>query len=298
MVAMRGWILVLVGLTGCAFEQGAFPDGGLVDGVVVDARLDGPSPEPDMDGDGVPDATDNCPAMPNAGQADEDGDLRGDVCDNCPHIANGNQANGDGDGVGDACDPRPGSPDQIRLFLPFNDPSELTDWMQAGTNANFVVAGGALEQRGATDLAILWRNDLGFTDYFATTRVTYLSLVDNRQFRGAAVMTRFARMPMGDFGNGGGCGEMRDSQFNTGVPFLNAVVFNNGAYTNTANVGAGQVAVGHAQRYDARITNGNVLQCMVGGTAFTRNVSSFSGTGINFAVWGATAKFDYLIVID
>ncbi len=58
----------------------------------------------DGDGDGVPDANDNCPLAPNAGQADADADGRGDACDNCPAVANANQADADGDGVGDACE--------------------------------------------------------------------------------------------------------------------------------------------------------------------------------------------------
>ncbi|WP_437907034.1 DNRLRE domain-containing protein [Sorangium sp. So ce327] len=36
---------------------------------------------PDMDGDGVPDASDNCPAEPNAAQGDSDGDGLGNACD-------------------------------------------------------------------------------------------------------------------------------------------------------------------------------------------------------------------------
>ncbi len=40
-----------------------------------------PAPAPDTDGDGVPDADDNCVAIANADQADLDGDLEGDVCD-------------------------------------------------------------------------------------------------------------------------------------------------------------------------------------------------------------------------
>ena len=40
--------------------------------------------ENDTDGDGVPDAVDNCPAVPNPGQEDADGDGVGDVCDSCP----------------------------------------------------------------------------------------------------------------------------------------------------------------------------------------------------------------------
>lgn len=58
----------------------------------------------DTDGDGVPDAFDNCVVTPNPTQADADGDGVGDACDNCALVANPSQADGDGDGVGDACD--------------------------------------------------------------------------------------------------------------------------------------------------------------------------------------------------
>ena len=72
----------------------------------------------DSDGDGIPDATDNCPTVPNPDQKDTDGDGIGDACDpdddndtvpdttdNCPLVANPDQKDTDGDGVGDACDP-------------------------------------------------------------------------------------------------------------------------------------------------------------------------------------------------
>jgi hypothetical protein len=58
----------------------------------------------DTDGDGVPDATDNCPDDANPNQEDADGDGLGGVCDNCPTVYNPNQEDADGDGVGDACD--------------------------------------------------------------------------------------------------------------------------------------------------------------------------------------------------
>src|SRR5262245_46852814 len=38
---------------------------------------------PDRDGDGIPDAVDNCRNVPNADQADADGDKVGDACDMC-----------------------------------------------------------------------------------------------------------------------------------------------------------------------------------------------------------------------
>lgn len=82
----------------------------------VDGHLEGTAP-PDTDGDGVPDAEDNCPNEANTDQADGDGDGIGDACDadrdgdgvgngadNCPDLANANQADLDGDGLGDACD--------------------------------------------------------------------------------------------------------------------------------------------------------------------------------------------------
>ncbi len=71
----------------------------------------------DADGDGIPDAEDNCPLVANPDQADADADGLGDVCDpdddndgvldaddNCPLVANPDQADLDADGQGDACD--------------------------------------------------------------------------------------------------------------------------------------------------------------------------------------------------
>jgi thermitase len=72
----------------------------------------------DPDGDGVPNASDDCPTVSNPGQADTDGDGIGDACDpdidgdgvpnltdNCRTVANPTQADADRDGLGDACDP-------------------------------------------------------------------------------------------------------------------------------------------------------------------------------------------------
>lgn len=71
----------------------------------------------DSDGDGVDDFQDNCPTIPNPGQANSDNDALGDACDtdddndgliddidNCPLLANQDQSDIDGDLIGDVCD--------------------------------------------------------------------------------------------------------------------------------------------------------------------------------------------------
>lgn len=84
----------------------------------------------DSDGDGWPDAVDNCLAIPQSDQADADADGVGDACDrcligwdaqdadgdripdacdNCPHIVNADQLDDDRDGHGNACQSPPNS---------------------------------------------------------------------------------------------------------------------------------------------------------------------------------------------
>ena len=47
----------------------------------VRSEVPGESALSDVDGDGVPDTTDNCPQDYNPGQVDLDGDGEGDLCD-------------------------------------------------------------------------------------------------------------------------------------------------------------------------------------------------------------------------
>ena len=56
-----------------AYESTQHPSGFSING--------GASPDRDRDDDGAPDASDNCPTVPNADQADADGDATGDACE-------------------------------------------------------------------------------------------------------------------------------------------------------------------------------------------------------------------------
>lgn len=125
-----------------------------VDAAVSDA------PPTDLDGDGIANAADNCPARSNADQHDEDGDRVGDPCDNCPHVPNPTQTDaGEGaqpDGVGDACDPRPALPgDALLQFYSFHVPppgtSLIGTWVAAGDDYSFPGGYGELTVTGALD---------------------------------------------------------------------------------------------------------------------------------------------------
>lgn len=108
---------------------------------------------PDVDGDRIEDAKDNCPRKDNADQNDEDGDGRGDVCDQCPLVVDKDGDDFDKDGIGDACDPHPDNDrDCVVLVDTFRDPSILDDEWQ--------VTGGGFEARDG-DLVLHPNAELG-----------------------------------------------------------------------------------------------------------------------------------------
>ena len=68
---------------------------------------------------------------------DEDGDGVDDACDGCPHIPDPEQIDTDGDGVDDICDPNPTIPtESIALFDPFT--SLRPEWVLSGAMPTIV----------------------------------------------------------------------------------------------------------------------------------------------------------------
>jgi len=177
MMARAGGVLLacVLAAAACESEDNGVPpggDGGRQPDAATGGDGGGGGPDairadaggPDADGDGVPDADDNCPAIANSQQYDEDGDGVGDACDNCPTEANPlqedvleEQNGGTADGVGDACDPQPnGDGNTIAFFDGFNGGALGSEWNPlAGT---WAVSGGALAQTGTTRApsVLLW----------------------------------------------------------------------------------------------------------------------------------------------
>jgi len=91
----------------------------------------------DLDGDGVDDGVDNCPAVSNANQADTDGDGIGNACDNCPFDRNPTQANADGDAVGDICDNCPQCPNTDQADSDHDDCGDACEPTGAGRCEQF-----------------------------------------------------------------------------------------------------------------------------------------------------------------
>ena len=96
---------------------------------------------------------------------DEDLDGIDDACDVCPHIPDPDQQDRDGDGVGDACDPNPSSPgDHITFFDPFT--SRRPEWTITGTATQTYTGDSLLMDATETDTTYATLPITPTTDYF------------------------------------------------------------------------------------------------------------------------------------
>lgn len=150
-----------------------------------DAAGDGGGTSQDVDGDGTPNALDNCPTRFNTDQADEDTDGVGDVCDVCPPIADPAQLDSDGDGVGDPCDPEPTQGGESWVaFEPFNGPPAGWTLPQGWT-----VAGGELRSPPDVTTSQGALSSAAERDVYVLTRVTITAVnpspPGNQLFRSA-----------------------------------------------------------------------------------------------------------------
>lgn len=94
---------------------------------------------------------------------DEDGDGVDDACDGCPHIPDPEQLDSDGDGVDDLCDPNPTTPtESIAMFDPFT--SLRATWVLAGAMPT-IVGDSAVIDALATD-SVLELDGVPATDYY------------------------------------------------------------------------------------------------------------------------------------
>ncbi len=90
---LQGRIGLYAYQNGASEEPCSQQDACWFDDVLVTTIPDEP-PVQDADGDGVPDAADNCEAVPNGDQVDTDGDGLGDACDDDPVPADAGPAPG------------------------------------------------------------------------------------------------------------------------------------------------------------------------------------------------------------
>ncbi|HOW73879.1 MAG TPA: SUMF1/EgtB/PvdO family nonheme iron enzyme [Phycisphaerae bacterium] len=109
----------------------------------------------DIDGDGIPDTSDNCPNVANPDQSDCDHDGKGDVC----AIADGSSLDCNGNGVPDGCD------------TDVRPPAGLTHWWPAEGNAhdiaggvNALLSGGVMFVSGKAGQAFAFDGSTGLVD--------------------------------------------------------------------------------------------------------------------------------------
>ena len=260
-------------LAGCTFEHGL---------ISPDAA---PDTVRDQDGDGVEDAVDNCPTMPNADQRDTDGDKKGDACDHCPHLASATDPDADGDGVGDACDPRPTTAGDRRvLWETFDSNMAISGWVESGTpHGTWTVANGELAQQSLGADTVL--TGPAYQRPYVATKITITGL-------GPAAWVGFRT------GAAGSKYYLCLMQFNSSVL---ATSYAQGSQNdNQMMPWTGTLTVGSQIGLSESLVGGNTCRAEQGttsSTAMTPPLSSSAGA-FQFYTRNATATYDYLFIVE
>ena len=218
---------------------------------------------------------------------DEDRDGVADACDNCPHVPNPDQADGDGDGVGDVCDPHPVEPrDHIVFFDPFVD--VRPEW-RVITGAPMIHGDQLLADTRAAALV------LGYTANATTDQFTYAGHIGDA----AAGAQHQLTIAIGDSATNFYFCELNE---NLGASMLNLTFTHMpGSFTQFATTPAtGPIANGAVQLQlsieppnDTCSTTWPTTAPEISGPI----PSGFPPTGMSFGVQGVVIALDYFIQI-
>jgi hypothetical protein len=276
----------------CSFADTTCPSGrryAPLSGPFAGQCVDDDAPDPDDDGDTVPNATDNCPTIANQNQHNEDSDRFGDACDPCPPVADDNPPDGDSDGVADACDPRPAmGGDRIAVFEGFGA-GVPTGWMPTGAG-QWMPMGDDLASHPPTAgndafsaLGVTTSAQTGNETASAAVTVDSIDAVTNS---GVSLITNAAGQSVII------CLVVKNQQGEN----LSLTDFNNAASMPLALVAGTPYLIDlrrDAMAYSCRAAQGTATQTV--GRSFPANNMPY-GTGIS--VFGVAARFHWFMVVS
>ena len=246
------------------------------------AAPDGGGPPGDVDGDGVPNGSDNCMSVYNPQQYDEDGDGVGDICDPCP-IGSGSQ-DSDADGVPNECDPFNDStmPDTILVFEAFNGSPADSSGTQFGSGWQYMGGAAHVTDAGPTT-GILW-TDAGKSNIGVYTRVTMTAK--------HMVPSIAGTFDHGDTtGFGIGCSDTVNSS--NGMIF--AVTDTDSGNTIAPAPGAAW-SLGSAYQVE-QVRALNTTTCYRDDGQTVGGTNSAASNGVGILVHQADASFDYVLIV-
>jgi hypothetical protein len=294
---VRGLAIVLV--ASCTFKHGVSGDA-----AAADVPVEGDGKPGDMDGDGIPDESDNCPTVRNPDQYNEDGDDRGDACDLCPHMAGtvpGSDGDDDGDGIGNQCDPRVGT-DHLVLFDGFNDARVLASWQSREGSNPWTISGGQLHQPDTTaDMPqmIIWTGQAITGEVVADTTLHVDSVsTTGVNARLLAVAGGYhIGSPITAYACGLRAGSAGVTATSTAWHFANPPTIDFTASSPTAmTMAAGAHA--HALLHATPQGSDSTLDCSTDGIATPLAVTGYVPDGYpGIRALNVTASFDYIFVV-